>query len=96
MTPLANAYWAPASLVKKAYNAEIVEDVYKTELKPNHKAGNDRIVLLELTSYLENYLWKYFDPKKATFAHIMSLIMLINEKFRQNLLNIWGKSFLFV
>lgn len=91
LTPLANLYWAPGgTAVKNPFNANIIEDIYKNELKNNvTKAGNGRLVLLELSSYLENYLWKNFDPKASTFAHLMSLIMLINEKFRQNLLNIW-------
>jgi intron-binding protein aquarius len=36
-----------------------------------------------------SYLWRYFDPKTATFAHVMSLVLLINEKFRENMLSIW-------
>jgi hypothetical protein len=37
-------------------------------------------------------LWKNLDPKKASFAHLMSIIYMINEKFRENLLSVWGKS----
>ncbi len=36
-----------------------------------------------------SYLWKNFDPDTATYAHVMSIIILINEKFRENLLGIW-------
>ncbi len=36
-----------------------------------------------------SYLWKNFDPVKSTHAHIMSILTLINAKFRENLIGIW-------
>ena len=36
-----------------------------------------------------SYLWKYFDPVTSTHAHIMSILTLINAKFRENLIGIW-------
>lgn len=37
-------------------------------------------MILEVSQYLENYLWPYFDPETATFEHVMSMILMINEK----------------
>lgn len=37
-----------------------------------------------------SYLWKNFEPSKASFAHIMSIIIMVNEKFRGNV-PAWGK-----
>uniref|UniRef100_A0A6N2JXI8 RNA helicase aquarius N-terminal domain-containing protein n=1 Tax=Salix viminalis TaxID=40686 RepID=A0A6N2JXI8_SALVM len=41
-------------------------------------------MILEVSQYLENYLWPNFDPETATFEHVMSMILMINEKFREN------------
>ncbi|KAJ1440475.1 Intron-binding protein aquarius, N-terminal, partial [Sesbania bispinosa] len=41
-------------------------------------------MILEVSQYLENYLWPHFDPLTATFEHVMSIILMVNEKFREN------------
>lgn len=43
-----------------------------------------RVMILEVSQYLENYLWPNFDPELAGFEHVMSMILMINEKFREN------------
>lgn len=57
------------------------------------KTRENRLLLLELSAYLENYLWKNFDPQQASFAHVMSIILLLNQKFKENLLGIWESCF---
>lgn len=42
-----------------------------------------RIMMLEFSQYLENYLWPYYEAGKASNAHMMSIIVMINEKFRE-------------
>lgn len=37
----------------------------------------------------DSYLWKNFDPETASHAHIMSILLLVNEKFRQEV-PVWG------
>jgi hypothetical protein len=44
-----------------------------------------RVMLLEVSQYLENYLWPNFDPETATFEHVMSIVLMVNEKFRENM-----------
>lgn len=39
--------------------------------------------LLEISQYLENYLWPHFDAAAATPAHVMSIILMLNEKFKE-------------
>lgn len=39
-----------------------------------------RVMILEVSQYLENYLWPNFDPETATFEHVMSMILMVNEK----------------
>ncbi|XP_043691162.1 RNA helicase aquarius isoform X2 [Telopea speciosissima] len=69
------------------FNPELVKEIYETELlvkgglKP---VPLQRVMILEVSQYLENYLWPNFDPETATFEHVMSMILMINEKFREN------------
>jgi hypothetical protein len=39
-----------------------------------------RVMILEVSQYLENYLWPHFDSGSATFEHVMSIIIMVNEK----------------
>lgn len=40
-------------------------------------------MLLEVSQYLENYLWPNFDASTASYEHIMSILLMVNEKFRE-------------
>jgi intron-binding protein aquarius len=40
-------------------------------------------MLLEFSQYLENYLWVNYKPKLSSDAHILSIVIMINEKFRE-------------
>lgn len=39
-----------------------------------------RVMILEVSQYLENYLWPNFSPETASFEHVMSMILMVNEK----------------
>lgn len=72
---------------RKPFDSELVKDIYRKELLV--KSGRkpvplQRVMILEISQYLENYLWPYFDPETASFEHVMSMILMINEKFREN------------
>jgi len=83
ITQLANQYWAPFSSVpKKPYDQNIIDHIYMKELAGTNFSSK-RIMLLEFSQYLENYLWKYFDPDNYKNPHIMSIITMVNEKFRE-------------
>ena len=64
------------------YDANVVENVYQTELLGS-KFSIKRVMLLEFSQYLENYLWPNFTPAQATRAHILSMVCMVNEKFRE-------------
>ncbi|KAK3422889.1 hypothetical protein EUGRSUZ_G03254 [Eucalyptus grandis] len=71
----------------RPFDPELVKDIYETELVV--KGGRkpvplQRVMILEVSQYLENYLWPNFDPRAATFEHVMSMILMVNEKFREN------------
>lgn len=44
-------------------------------------------MFLEFSQYLENYLWPNFD-KNASHPHLMSIVCLLNEKFREKV-EVW-------
>ncbi|KAK0574644.1 hypothetical protein LWI29_026627 [Acer saccharum] len=73
--------------VEKPFDAELVKEIYKTELtvKEGRKTVPlHRVMILEVSQYLENYLWPNFDSETASFEHVMSMILMVNEKFREN------------
>ena len=56
LTKLSNEYWAPhTERTHKPYDPAVIEDIYNSEL--NHRESQRRIMLLEYSQYLENYLW---------------------------------------
>ena len=46
------------------------------------KGEISRLQLLELSGYLENYLWKHL-CEDSSFEHVFSILMMVNEKFRE-------------
>ena len=70
---------------EKPFDPEVVKEIYATELKVvsgRKPVPLQRVMVLEVSQYLENYLWPNFDPETATFEHVMSMILMINEKVR--------------
>ena len=83
LTGLSNQFWSPQTLKKhSSYNSDVVEDIYKTDLD-TQESSMRRAMLLEYSQYLENYLWPNFQARNCTKAHIMSIVMMVNEKFRE-------------
>ncbi|KAL3537649.1 hypothetical protein ACH5RR_001015 [Cinchona calisaya] len=90
LTKIAAANWAKtgdSTTPKMPFSSELVKEIYDTEMSV--KGGRkpvplQRVMILEVSQYLENYLWPNFDPETATFEHVMSMILMVNEKFREN------------
>ncbi|KOB69853.1 Intron-binding protein aquarius [Operophtera brumata] len=83
ITQLANQYWSPATKEHHLpYNAAIVESIYQAEILGSNFSVR-RIMMLEFSQYLENYLWPYYAAGEASHAHMMSIIAMITEKFRE-------------
>ncbi|CAM6097670.1 unnamed protein product [Calypogeia fissa] len=85
LTRIAEANWSVGRNVgaKPVFNAGLVEEIYQSELtveKGNKTVPLQRVMVLEISQYLENYLWPNFDPDTASFAHVMSIILMVNEK----------------
>nr|XP_027114072.1 RNA helicase aquarius-like [Coffea arabica] len=90
LTKIAAANWAKtgdSTSAKKPFSPQLVKEIYDNELtvKGGRKSVPlQRVMILEVSQYLENYLWPNFDPETATFEHVMSMILMVNEKFREN------------
>ena len=84
LTKIAEANWLTTGEPKKEpFDPELVRKIYETELlvKEGEKpVPLQRVMILEVSQYLENYLWPNFDPQTASFEHVMSIILMVNEK----------------
>ncbi|XP_017876403.1 RNA helicase aquarius [Ceratina calcarata] len=88
ITQLANKYWAPHTMDSHLpFCSQIVEDIYVQEICAS-KFSIRRIMMLEFSQYLENFLWPNYDTKTATRAHTMSIVVMVNEKFRERV-QVW-------
>ncbi|XP_039598060.1 RNA helicase aquarius isoform X2 [Polypterus senegalus] len=83
VTQLANKYWAPHVKKKLPFDRKVIEDVYQQEIVKS-KFAIKKIMLLEFSQYLENYLWVNYTPKVSSAAYLMSICCMVNEKFREN------------
>lgn len=83
---LAQKFWSSETTeTHAAFDPQVVEDIYRHEIQP---ANRHRIVMLEFSQYLENYLWPNYNSETASHAHLMSIVVLLNEKFREKV-EIW-------
>ncbi|KAJ6667340.1 hypothetical protein lerEdw1_017318 [Lerista edwardsae] len=83
VTQLANKYWAPHVKKKLPFETKVIEDVYGKEIVRS-KFAIRKIMLLEFSQYLENYLWLNYSPEVSSKAYLMSICCMVNEKFREN------------
>ncbi|XP_031327645.1 RNA helicase aquarius-like [Photinus pyralis] len=82
ITELAEKYWAPHSVSDHLpFDSNVVEDIYLQDIRGSNFSIR-RIMVLEFSQYLENYLWPNYHPE-ATHSHMMSIVVMLNEKFRE-------------
>lgn len=83
LTLLANQYWSPHDNQKiLPFNADIIVDIYRNDIIGSSTRLRN-VIMLEFSQYLEKYLWPNFDAAKCTFEHVMSIVFMCNEKFRE-------------
>lgn len=88
---VASVHWDPSTVSKPTWNAELVEAIYENEIRGNSVAGERfrrGMRTLELTRYLEEYLWKTLEDGMKSEAHLMSIVHLVNQKFYEGL-EVW-------
>ncbi|KAF2905333.1 hypothetical protein ILUMI_00835 [Ignelater luminosus] len=82
ITQLAEKYWAPHSSENHVpFDPEIIEDIYMQDIRGSNFSIR-RIMVLEFSQYMENYLWPNYHPG-ASHSHMMSIVIMLNEKFRE-------------
>ncbi|XP_071832631.1 RNA helicase aquarius-like [Apostichopus japonicus] len=83
LSQLATKFWAPNPPKPHAsYDPKVIDTVYQDEIN-REKSSVRRIMLLEFSQFLENYLWPNYNPTKATKSHVLSIAAMVNEKFRE-------------
>uniref|UniRef100_A0A8D9DRA3 RNA helicase aquarius n=1 Tax=Cacopsylla melanoneura TaxID=428564 RepID=A0A8D9DRA3_9HEMI len=88
ITEIASKYWAPHSEGSHlSYDANVVTQIYNTEIIGSNFAIR-RVMMLEFSQYLENYLWPNYKTGESNHAHLMSIVIMTNEKFRERV-NAW-------
>jgi len=91
VTKKAKANWSTEVLQSAeppAFNPELVKTIYNDNLggkSPRRGPPLRRVMMLEISQYLENYLWPNFDASTASYEHVMSIILMVNEKFREGM-----------
>jgi hypothetical protein len=87
ITRTAKKHWAPPPGVKPPpFSAEVVETLYQQELgggRAARGAAVKRVQMLEVSQYLEAYLWPNFEAESASVAHVMSIVAMVNQKCRE-------------
>eukprot|EP00210_Caulerpa_lentillifera_P003794 g3624.t1 len=82
LTTIAKENWSSTS---SNFSTELVTQIYASEFASNGDSlpNNQRVTLLEMSQFLERYLWPNFDPDQSSREHLLSIILMLNEKFRQ-------------
>uniref|UniRef100_A0AAX7TCD2 Aquarius intron-binding spliceosomal factor n=1 Tax=Astatotilapia calliptera TaxID=8154 RepID=A0AAX7TCD2_ASTCA len=77
---MSNKYWAPHAKNKLPFDPKVsyfyAHYIFRFAIR--------KIMLLEFSQYLENYLWVNYTPEVSSNAYIMSICCIVNEKFREN------------
>ena len=73
LTKISLEYWAPGNAQKKPFSASIIEQIYSEEIGGS-EAATSRLVLLELSFYLEKYVrnetWSFEVSWKPVESHL--------------------------
>ncbi|KAG0055975.1 hypothetical protein BGZ83_006742 [Gryganskiella cystojenkinii] len=70
------------------FDASLIDRVFHDELVKNDFSVT-KLTLLEVGQYLEKYLWKHYQPDRSTTTYILSIVLMVNEKFRSRV-EAWG------
>ena len=88
LTKVADENWSAAAQIRgqpPAFNPILVDEIYKRELNGTSKLPPKlkRVMLLEISKCLENYLWPNFDAETASDAHILSILVSSSVDYLQ-------------
>ena len=84
LTQLSMKVWAPqVPPDRRVLIPDLINNIYQRECL-NSGFSTRRLMILELSQYLENYLWPHFHPG-ASKQHVLSIVAMVNEKYREGL-----------
>ena len=83
-----NLYGCYPTFARIQWDENIIPDVYSLGLGGGTSIPcTRRTQILDGNSYLEQVLWP--DAREASVAYVLSIIIMVNEKFRGNL-SVWS------
>eukprot|EP00081_Caenorhabditis_elegans_P010081 NP_001300293.1 Uncharacterized protein CELE_Y80D3A.2 [Caenorhabditis elegans] len=90
ISAVAAKFWAPFTAeTHENFDAKLIDTIYDNEMLKT-SFNSRKIMMLEFSQYLEAYLWPNYVPEKASKAWNMSIVVMINEKFRERNLDSWN------
>ena len=82
MTKFANEFWSPQTIKKHLeYSADVIEDIYKKDLNTASESNTRKVMMLEFSQYLENYLWLNFTENATKVEIILDPISFFSSFF---------------
>uniref|UniRef100_A0A1I7T695 Intron-binding protein aquarius n=1 Tax=Caenorhabditis tropicalis TaxID=1561998 RepID=A0A1I7T695_9PELO len=90
ISAVAAKYWAPFTKeTHEKFDIKLIDTIYQNEMLKT-QFNPRKIMMLEFSQYLEGYLWPNYKPEEASRAYNMSIVVMINEKFRERNLDSWA------
>ena len=71
--------------VSGEFSPAVVDQIYKSDILGSGFSIK-RVMMLEFSQYLENFLWPHYPgggAGEASIAHTLSIVVIVNEKFRE-------------
>ncbi|VDO29345.1 unnamed protein product [Onchocerca flexuosa] len=81
---IAQQYWAPYVSHNRPFDSNLIDTIYENELMRS-LFMQKKVVVLEFSQYLERYLWPNFIAEKASNHYVMSVVIMLNAKFRERI-----------
>ncbi|CAG8741708.1 11114_t:CDS:2, partial [Acaulospora morrowiae] len=82
ISEIARKCWQAKDPASRIWDPKIVENIYRQELEKN-RFETKKLMLLEFSQYLEKYLWPNFNGDDDSLEHVLSIVLMVNEKFRE-------------
>ncbi|KCV72541.1 hypothetical protein H696_00133 [Fonticula alba] len=91
LTRVSLAFWSPhrEAGAPADFSPALVKRIFHSELAASNFSPG-RLIPLEFSQYLERFLWPHFDAATASKEHLFSVVLMVNEKFRQSVSEPWA------
>ncbi|KAJ3194415.1 hypothetical protein HK101_002735 [Irineochytrium annulatum] len=106
VTAIASANWMRVDdeAMNLEFNPALVSQIWNEELVGSNFSLR-KVMLLDFSQYLERvrerfdrfvsyaplkYLWPHYNPESAKTDHTLSIVVLLNEKFRERVSGVWN------